>query len=71
MWRKRLIEYFYIQLSFDLKKVKHFFLHFFILMFLCVEEIFLITEMGVSNEAKNVIPLKFSRKIKNKNFFLL
>jgi hypothetical protein len=25
----------------------------------------LITEMGVSNEAKNVIPLKFLRKIKN------
>jgi hypothetical protein len=28
-----------------------------------------ITEMGVSNEAKNVIPLKFLRKIKNKIFF--
>jgi hypothetical protein len=28
----------------------------------------LITEMGVSNEAKNDIPLKFLRKIKN-NFF--
>jgi hypothetical protein len=25
----------------------------------------LITEMGVSNEAKNVIPLKFLRKLKN------
>jgi hypothetical protein len=24
--------------------------------------------MGVSDEAKNVIPLKFLRKIKNKNF---
>jgi hypothetical protein len=31
----------------------------------------LITEMGVSNEAKNVIPLKFLRKIKNKMFFPL
>jgi hypothetical protein len=31
---------------------------------------FLITEMGVSDEAKNVIPLKFLRKIKN-NFFSL
>jgi hypothetical protein len=30
----------------------------------------LITEMGISNEAKNVIPLKFLRKIKNL-FFLL
>jgi hypothetical protein len=30
----------------------------------------LITEMGVSNEGKNVIPLKFLRKIKN-FFFLL
>jgi hypothetical protein len=30
----------------------------------------LITEMGVSNEAKSVIPLKFLPKIK-KNFFLL
>jgi hypothetical protein len=27
--------------------------------------------MGVSDEAKNVIPLKFLRKIKNKNFFPL
>jgi hypothetical protein len=27
--------------------------------------------MGVSNEAKNVIPLKFLRKIKNKNVFPL
>jgi hypothetical protein len=27
--------------------------------------------MGVSDEAKNVIPLKFFRKIKNKNFFPL
>jgi hypothetical protein len=26
----------------------------------------LITEMGISNEAKNVIPLKILRKIKNK-----
>jgi hypothetical protein len=32
---------------------------------------FLITEMGVSDEAKNVIPLKFLRKIKNKFFFPL
>jgi hypothetical protein len=31
----------------------------------------LITEMGVSNEAKNVIPLKFLRKIKNQRVFLL
>jgi hypothetical protein len=29
----------------------------------------LITEMGVSNEAKNVIPLKFLRKIENIFFF--
>jgi hypothetical protein len=28
----------------------------------------LITEMGVSNQAKNVIPLKFLRKIKNTFF---
>jgi hypothetical protein len=27
--------------------------------------------MGVSDEAKNVIPLKFLRKIKNKNYFPL
>jgi hypothetical protein len=27
--------------------------------------------MGVSDEAKNVIPLKFLSKIKNKNFFPL
>jgi hypothetical protein len=27
--------------------------------------------MGVSDEAKNVIPLKFVRKIKNKTFFPL
>jgi hypothetical protein len=27
--------------------------------------------MGVSDEAKNVIPLKFLRKIKNKKFFPL
>jgi hypothetical protein len=27
--------------------------------------------MGVSDEAKNVIPLKLLRKIKNKNFFPL
>jgi hypothetical protein len=31
----------------------------------------LITEMGVSDEAKNVIPLKFLRKIQNIFFFLL
>jgi hypothetical protein len=31
----------------------------------------LITEMGVSNEAKKVIPLKFLRKIKNNFVFLL
>jgi hypothetical protein len=31
----------------------------------------LITEMGVSNEAKNVISLKFLRKIKNKKNFPL
>jgi hypothetical protein len=35
------------------------------------EKDFLITEMGVSNEAKNVIPVKFLRKIKNKNVSLL
>jgi hypothetical protein len=29
----------------------------------CVEENFLITEMGVLNEAKNVTPLKFLLKI--------
>jgi 3-polyprenyl-4-hydroxybenzoate decarboxylase len=28
-----------------------------------------LTEMGVSNEAKNVIPLKFLRKIRSKNVF--
>jgi hypothetical protein len=27
--------------------------------------------MGVSNEAKNVIPLKFLRKIKNQFFFFV
>jgi hypothetical protein len=37
----------------------------------CVEEDFLIIEMGVSNKAKIVIPLKFLRKIKKKIFFLL
>jgi hypothetical protein len=31
----------------------------------------LITEMGVSDEAKNVISLKFLSKIKNKNVFPL
>jgi ribosomal protein S25 len=31
----------------------------------------LITEMGVSKEAKNVIAVKFLRKIKNKNVFPL
>jgi hypothetical protein len=31
----------------------------------------LITEMGVLDEAKNVIPLKFLRKIKNNFFFPL
>jgi hypothetical protein len=36
-----------------------------------VEKDFLITEMGVSDEAKNIIPLKFLRKIKNFIFFLL
>jgi hypothetical protein len=44
---------------------------FLLLVFLCVEKDFLITEMGVSDEAKNVIPLKFLRKIKNKNVFPL
>jgi hypothetical protein len=38
---------------------------------LSVEKDFLITEMGVSDEAKNVIPLKLSRKIKKKNLFPL
>jgi hypothetical protein len=43
------------------KKLKHFFCIFFYfnIVFLCVDEDFLITEMGGSNEAKNVIPLKF------------
>jgi hypothetical protein len=54
-------------LIFSKKKGKYFFCIF----FLCVEKDFLITEMGVSDEAKNVIPLKFLRKIKNKNFFPL
>jgi hypothetical protein len=31
----------------------------------CINTGILITEMGVSDEAKNVIPLKFLRKIKN------
>jgi hypothetical protein len=31
----------------------------------------IITEMGVSNAAKNVIPLKFLRKIKNKKCYPL
>jgi hypothetical protein len=57
-------------LIFSKKKGKYFFCIFFDfnVVFLCVEKDFLTTEMGVSNEAKNVIPLKFLRKIKN-NFF--
>jgi hypothetical protein len=35
----------------------------------CVNTEILITEMGVSDEAKNVIPLKFLRKTKNNFFF--
>jgi hypothetical protein len=31
----------------------------------CINTGILIKEMGVSNEAKNIIPLKFLRKIKN------
>jgi hypothetical protein len=31
----------------------------------CINTEILITEMGVSDEAKNVIPLKFLHKIKN------
>jgi hypothetical protein len=44
---------------------KHFFCIFsdFNVVFFCVEKDFLITEMGVSDEAKNVIPLEFLRKI--------
>jgi hypothetical protein len=34
---------------------------------LCVEKEFLMPEMGVSKEAKNVIPLKFLCKIGNTN----
>jgi hypothetical protein len=37
----------------------------------CINTEILITEIGVSDEAKNVIPLKFLRKIKNKIFFPL
>jgi hypothetical protein len=40
----------------------------FILYYVNQSIILLITEMGVSNEAKSVIPLKLLRKIKN-NFF--
>jgi hypothetical protein len=50
---------------------KNIFSAFFFNFNVCVEEDFLITEMGVSNEVKNVIPLKFLRKIKNIFFFLL
>jgi hypothetical protein len=49
--RIELIEYFYIQLSFDFfkKKVKYFFCIFFYfnVVFLCVEEDVLITEIGI------------------------
>jgi hypothetical protein len=55
--------------NFSKKKSKIIFLHFFLSAFFFEKDI-LITEMGVSSEAKNVIPLKFLRKIKN-NFFLL
>jgi hypothetical protein len=36
----------------------------------CINTEILMTEMGVSDEAKNVIPLKFLRKLKS-NFFSL
>jgi hypothetical protein len=35
----------------------------------CINTEILVMEMGVSDETKNVIPLKFLRKIKNKFFF--
>jgi hypothetical protein len=55
--------------DFSKKNVKHFFCIFFYFNVKSdVEEDFLITEMGVSNEATNVIPLKFLRKIKKKMF---
>jgi hypothetical protein len=41
------------------------------LRILCINTGILITEMGVSNKAKNFIPLKFLRKIKNKKCFSL
>jgi hypothetical protein len=47
------------------KKKENIFSAFSFLFFFCFEKDFLITEMGVSDEAKNVIPLKFLRKIKN------
>jgi hypothetical protein len=37
----------------------------------CINTEILITVMGVSDEAKNVISLKFLSKIKNKNVFPL
>jgi hypothetical protein len=37
----------------------------------CINTEILITEIRVSDEAKNVIPLKFLHKIKNTNFFPL
>jgi hypothetical protein len=37
----------------------------------CINTEILITEMGLSDEAKNVIPLKFLRTIKNKKKFPL
>jgi hypothetical protein len=44
---------------------------FFNLRIQCINTEILITEMGVSDEAKNVIPLKFLHKIKNQFFFPL
>jgi hypothetical protein len=35
----------------------------------CINTEILMTEMGVSDEAKNVIPLKFLRKLKSNFFF--
>jgi hypothetical protein len=51
------------------KRKKKYTMHLFYIMSIRESEhsiIFLITEMGVSNETKSVIPLKFLRKIKKK-----
>jgi hypothetical protein len=50
------------------KRKKKYTMHLFYIMSIRESEhwiVFLITQMGVSNEAKSVIPLKFLRKIKN------